>query len=39
VRVAVCEDLAYPEERIAVGDIAAPPQPAADLYSLVIGDF
>jgi len=39
LQVAVCENLAYPEERIVVGDIAAPPQPEADLYSLVIGNF
>lgn len=39
LQVAVLENLAYPEERIVVGDIASPPQPEADLYSLVIGDF
>jgi cobalt-precorrin-7 (C5)-methyltransferase len=39
LQVAVCENLAYPEERIAVGDIASPPLPEADLYSLVIGNF
>jgi cobalt-precorrin-7 (C5)-methyltransferase len=39
LQVAVCENLAYPEERIVVGDIAAPPQPEADLYALVIGNF
>jgi cobalt-precorrin-7 (C5)-methyltransferase len=39
LQVAVCENLAYPEERIVVGDIASPPKPEADLYSLVIGDF
>lgn len=37
--VAVCENLAYPEERIAVGTISSPPLPEADLYSLVIGIF
>ena len=39
LQVALCENLAYPEERIVVGDIASPPRPEADLYSLVIGDF
>ena len=39
LQVAVLENLAYPSERVAVGDIASPPQPEADLYSLVIGDF
>jgi cobalt-precorrin-7 (C5)-methyltransferase len=39
LRVAVCENLAYPDERIVVGDIASPPQPESDLYSLVIGNF
>ena len=33
------ENLAYPDERIVVGDIASPPQPESDLYSLVIGNF
>ena len=39
LQVAVCENLAYPDERIILGDIASPPQPEADLYSLVIGNF
>jgi cobalt-precorrin-7 (C5)-methyltransferase len=39
LQVAVCENLAYPEERIEVGAISSPPLPEADLYSLVIGDF
>ncbi|MFA5267943.1 MAG: cobalt-precorrin-7 (C(5))-methyltransferase [Methanoregula sp.] len=39
LQVAVCENLAYPDERIVVGDIASPPQPESDLYSLVIGNF
>lgn len=39
LQVAVCENLAYPDERIVLGDIASPPQPASDLYSLVIGNF
>jgi cobalt-precorrin-7 (C5)-methyltransferase len=39
LQVAVCENLAYPDERIIVGDIASPPRPKAGLYSLVIGDF
>ena len=39
LQVAVLENLAYPDERVIVGDIASPPQPEAGLYSLVIGDF
>ncbi len=39
IRVAVCENLGYPKEHIDVGDIARPPVPHADLYSLVIGKF
>jgi cobalt-precorrin-7 (C5)-methyltransferase len=39
LQVAVCENLAYPEERITVGEIDSPPQPGAALYSLVIGNF
>jgi cobalt-precorrin-7 (C5)-methyltransferase len=39
LQVALCENLAYPDERIVVGDITRPPQPDSDLYSLVIGDF
>ena len=39
LRIAVCENLGYPEERIDVGEIASPPLPRADLYSLVVGNF
>jgi len=39
LKVAICENLAYPDERIIVGDIASPPLPEAALYSLVIGDY
>jgi cobalt-precorrin-7 (C5)-methyltransferase len=39
LQIALCENLAYPDERIVVGDISSPPQPEADLYSLVIGNF
>lgn len=39
LQVAVCENLAYPKERIVVGDITSPPLPESDLYSLVIGNF
>lgn len=39
LQVALCENLAYPEERIVVGEIHSPPQPGAALYSLVIGNF
>lgn len=39
LRIAVCENLGYPEERITSGELASPPVPEADLYSLVIGNF
>ena len=39
IRIAVCENLGYPDERIDAGEIASPPVPKADLYSLVIGNF
>ncbi len=39
IRVAVCENLGYPDERISTGPISSPPFPAGDLYSLVLGDF
>jgi cobalt-precorrin-7 (C5)-methyltransferase len=39
VKIAVCENLGYPEEKIVVDDLLAPPLPDADLYSLVIGHF
>ena len=39
LRIAVCENLGYPDERIITGDLQAPPMPAASLYSLVIGHF
>jgi len=39
VRIAICEELGYPGERIVTGDIRSPPQIYAELYSLVIGNF
>lgn len=39
LRIAVCENLGYPDERIIIGDLQAPPMPKAGLYSLVIGHF
>lgn len=39
LQVALLENLAYPDERIIVGDISSPPFPESNLYSLVIGDF
>ncbi|HOB18413.1 MAG TPA: cobalt-precorrin-7 (C(5))-methyltransferase [Candidatus Methanoculleus thermohydrogenotrophicum] len=38
-RVAVCEDLGYPEERIAVGTGAEPPGVRGDLFVVVAGEF
>ncbi|MGE4375685.1 MAG: cobalt-precorrin-7 (C(5))-methyltransferase [Methanoculleus sp.] len=34
-RVAVCEDLGYPTERIATGTAAEPPSPRGDLFVVV----
>ncbi|WP_292368204.1 cobalt-precorrin-7 (C(5))-methyltransferase [Methanoregula sp. UBA64] len=39
IRVAVCENLGYPDERITVDDLSAPPVPESDLYTLTIGEF
>jgi len=39
VRIALCENLGYPEEHILIQDIRSPPQPTEALYSLVIGNF
>jgi len=39
VRIAICENLGYPDEQILTGDIVSPPYPDADLYSLVLGQF
>ncbi len=36
-RIAVCEDLGYPEERIDVGTAAAPPVPVSGLFVVVAG--
>jgi cobalt-precorrin-7 (C5)-methyltransferase len=39
VRIALCENLGYPEEHILIRNIQSPPEPTEALYSLVIGDF
>ncbi len=39
LQIAVCENLGYPEEKITVGPVGAPPTASAGLYSLVIGNF
>ena len=39
VKVAVCENLGYPEERIEVGAVESPPQVTSGMYSLIIGNF
>jgi cobalt-precorrin-7 (C5)-methyltransferase len=39
LKIAVCENLGYPEERIIVNEIQSSPLPATTLYSLVIGNF
>ena len=38
-RVAICEDLGYPEERIAVGTGAEPPAVRGGLFVVVAGEF
>jgi cobalt-precorrin-7 (C5)-methyltransferase len=39
LKVALCENLGYPEEHLQIRDIQSPPLPAEVLYSLVIGNF
>jgi cobalt-precorrin-7 (C5)-methyltransferase len=39
MKVALCENLGYPSERIIIQDIQSPPLPTESLYSLVIGNF
>jgi len=39
MKIAICENLGYPDERIATGDSTSPPVPEGDLYVLVIGSF
>ncbi|MDG6257047.1 MAG: cobalt-precorrin-7 (C(5))-methyltransferase [Methanomicrobiaceae archaeon] len=38
-RIAVCEHLGYPGERVAVGTAADPPVPVGDLFVVVAGGF
>ncbi|QYZ79980.1 cobalt-precorrin-7 (C(5))-methyltransferase [Methanofollis formosanus] len=37
VRIAICEDLGYPNERIAAGTAAEPPAPVSGLFVVVVG--
>lgn len=39
LQIAVCENLGYPDEKIAVGPVETPPAASAGLYSLMIGHF
>jgi cobalt-precorrin-7 (C5)-methyltransferase len=39
MKIALCENLGYPQEHILIRDIQSPPQPTEALYSLVIGNF
>ena len=39
LQIAVCENLGYPDERIVIGNIQAPPRASISLYSLMIGEF
>ena len=38
-KIAVCEDLGYPNERIAVGTAAEPPEARGDLFVVLVGEF
>ncbi len=38
-RVAVCEELGYPEERIVIGSPESPPEIRSKLYSVVLGKW
>jgi cobalt-precorrin-7 (C5)-methyltransferase len=38
-RVAVCEELGYPEERIIIGTPRSPPEVRSKLYSVVLGKW
>jgi cobalt-precorrin-7 (C5)-methyltransferase len=39
VKIALCEELGYPGERITFGTQENPPVPESDLFSLVVGEF
>ena len=39
VRIALCEDLGYPDEQIRTGSCEDPPLPGSALFSLLIGNF
>jgi cobalt-precorrin-7 (C5)-methyltransferase len=39
VRIALCENLGYPDEQIRTGSCENPPIPGSDLFSLLIGNF
>ncbi|MFA5332220.1 MAG: cobalt-precorrin-7 (C(5))-methyltransferase [Methanoregula sp.] len=39
IKIAVCENLGYPDEAIRTGDLISAPLPESELYSLVIGQF
>lgn len=38
-KIAVCENLGYEDERIAVGTPSRPPKPGSTLFSLVVGSW
>lgn len=39
IRIAVCEDLGYPDERVACGSPDAPPAPSSPLFVVLAGRF
>jgi cobalt-precorrin-7 (C5)-methyltransferase len=36
-RIALCEALGYPEERIVFGDPSHPPSPRGQMFAVVVG--
>ncbi len=39
IRIALCEELGYPGERIVIGTPSEPPGPSSLLHSYVVGEF
>lgn len=39
LKIVLCENLGYPDERITIGTVVSPPQPRSDLFSLLAGDL
>ena len=39
VKIAICENLGYPDERIVTGMLSERPEHRSDMYAMVIGNF